>query len=429
MFSIDTAVALILTIWSFSKVTEYFENRHFWTLRLRLSTIEHWLIIPSVFIAWILLAHAFIFQFPPSFNPFRLSISLIYAAGTSVSFFGYVLPVYHGRRYLRLRWKAWGGPSRTGIRTELVPYIGDQRDWKTLEALTERKVVIHPIERFSRMSFFSPRKLIVSDITTLLLARATADQKGDTLWVPQSSARRGVFQPILPGEPASLLWGEHIGFQRRCSRGIISVSKALLSPWPKLADGVDACGLCLACGILARNKGLHPTSFICNLATKSSIENFEQNNVFWPYPAKTLRSLFRRECRHYFSGLGDVFVTVATELALLLTDAPVEVAEDWLDGRLEHQDLELNNEAYALGAQPQELELLYRGQYAAMLVSLSAHRVGIRIRPEMLVYEAICKRVGATPGTWAMSADMENRRQRELEVLGPRVVPLIEAVV
>ena len=410
MYSIDTAVALILTIWSFSKVTEYFENRHFWTLRLRLSTIEHWLIIPSIFIAWIVLAHGFIFQFPPSFKPFRLSIGLIYAAGTFMSFLGYVLPMYHSRRYLQLRWKAWGGPSRTGIRAELVPYIGNQRDWKNLEALTEGKVMMHPIERFSRMSFFSPRRLIVSDITSLLLARATADQKDDTLWVPQSSARQGVFHPILPGEPASLLWGEHIGFHRRCSRGIISVPRALLSPWPKLADGVDARGLCLASGILARNKGLHPTSFIYNLATKSTIEIFEQNSVFWPYPAKTLRSLFRRECRHYFSSLGDAFVAVATELALLLTDAPVGVAEDWLDARLEHQDLELNNEAYVLGAQRQELELLYRGQYAAMLVSLSAHRVGVRIRPEMLVYEAVCKRVGAIPGTWAMSADMETRR-------------------
>lgn len=172
-----------------------------------------------------------------------------------------------------------------------------------------------------------------------------------------------------------------------------------------------------------------PNIFHLQSRDQKHYRNFEQNSVFWPYPAKTLRSLFRRECRHYFSSLGDAFVTVATELALLLTDAPVGVAEDWLDARLEHQDLELNNEAYVLGAQRQELELLYRGQYAAMLVSLSAHRVGVRIRPEMLVYEAACKRVGAILGTWAMSADMETRRQRELEVLGPRVVPLIEAVV
>jgi hypothetical protein len=285
----DTAVTLILTVWSFSKATAYFENQNFWTLRLRLSIVEHLLIIPSIFIAWIALAQAFIFHFPPSFHHFRFSISLIYAAGTFVGFLGYVLPVYHNRRYLRLRWKAWGGPSRTGIKAELVSYIGDKRDWATLEALTEGKVTMHPIEKFSRISF-SRHRLIVSDITSLLLARATADQRDDTLWVPQSNTRQGVFQPILPGEPASLLWGEDIGFQRRCSRGIISVPRAILSPWPKLADGVDARGLCLATGILSRNKGLHPTSFICNLATQGNIEIFEQNSIFWPYPAKTLRT-------------------------------------------------------------------------------------------------------------------------------------------
>jgi len=425
----DTAVALILTIWSFSKATKYLENHNLWTLRLRLSIVEHLLFIPSIFIAWIALAHTFIFHLPPSFHHFRFSISLIYAAGTFIGILEYVLPVYHNRRYLRLRWKAWGGPSRTGIKAELVSYIGDRRDWVTLEALAKGKVTMHPIERFSRISFFSRRRLIVSDITSLLLARATADQRDDTLWVPESDARQGVFQPILPGEPASLLWGEHIGFQRRCSRGIISVPRAILSPWPMLADGVDARGLCLATGILSRNKGLQPTSFICNLATKGNIEKFEQNSVFWPYPAKTFRSLYRRECQHYFSGLGQAFVTVATELALLLIEAPVEVAEDWLDARLEHQDLRLNHEAYALGAQPQELEILYRGQYAAMLVSLGAHQVGIRIRPEMLVYKAVCKKIGVIPGAWAMLADMGIRSEQELEAIGPRVVDLIDAVV
>jgi hypothetical protein len=284
MHSIDTAVALILSVWSFSKVTEYFENHHFWTLRLRLSTIEHWLILPSIFIAWIALAQTFIFHFPPSFNTFRFSISLIYAAGGFVVFLGYVLPVYHSRRYVQLRWKAWGGPSRTGIKAELVPYIGDQRDWQTLEALAEANVTMNPIERFSRISF-SPRRLIASDVTSLLIARATADQKDDTLWVPQSSTRQGVFQPILPGEPASLLWGEHNGFQRRCSRAIISVPRALLSPWPKLAEGVDARGFCLASGILARNKGLHPTSFICGLAISNSSNRTPSSGHIQPRPS------------------------------------------------------------------------------------------------------------------------------------------------
>jgi len=341
---------------------------------------------------------------------------------------GYALPAHHNRGYLRLRWKAWSGPSRTGIRAELVPYIGDRRDWETLHALTEGRVVRHPVERVSALSFFS-RRLIVSDITDLLVARAAADQEENSIWVPRSDARQGLYQPILPDEPVSLLWGEQIGFQRRCSRGIISTPKKLLSPWPELAGGVDASGLCLACGILARNKGLRPASLICNLQTKHAFGAFEQNSAFWPLPAKTLRSLFRAECERFYSDLGPAFVNVAIELALLLTDAPVEVAEDWLDAQLEHQDIELNNEAYALGASTQDLELLYRGQYAAMLVSLSAHRVGVRIRPEMLVFHAVCRSEGVTPGAWATSTDMENRRQRELAALGRKVTDLVDAVV
>ncbi|KAJ3506680.1 hypothetical protein NLJ89_g6741 [Agrocybe chaxingu] len=431
MQGIEAAIPLSLAIYAFLKATDYLEDQDFWTLRLRLSTIEHWVVIPSILMIWIVLAQAFVFDFPPSFYNSRFSIGLIFTAGILVSFFKYILPAHHSRRFLRLRCKAWGGPSRTGIRAELVPYIGDRQDWKTLEALAQAqgKAVMHPIERFSRMSFTSSRSLIISDPTDLLQAREAADQKDSSLWIPQSNTRQGVFQPFVPGEPVSLLWGQHVGFQRRCSRGIISVPRNLLSQQPRLANGVDARGLCLASGILARNKGLNPTSFICNLQTKGMIGAFEENSVFWPRPAKTLRSLFHRECKHYFSGLGDVFVTVATELALLLTDAPLEVAEDWLDARLEHQDIELNNEAYTLGARVEELGLLYRGHYAAMLVSLSAHRVGVRIRPEMLVYDAVCKSVRANAGAWASSADMEERRQRELEALGPRVMNLVAAIV
>jgi len=107
---IDTAVALILTIWLFSKVTEYFENLHsgFFVSDSQLSNI--WLIIPSIFIAWIVLAQAFIFQFPPSLNPFRFSTGLIYAAGTFVSFLGYVLPVYHTRNCAGRRGADHPGP-------------------------------------------------------------------------------------------------------------------------------------------------------------------------------------------------------------------------------------------------------------------------------------------------------------------------------
>ncbi|GLB43208.1 hypothetical protein LshimejAT787_1301090 [Lyophyllum shimeji] len=425
----SVAIALILAGWSSSRAIKYLESRNLWTLCLQISIIQHWFVIPTILVVWALLVHTFVFQFPQSLSSFRPPIGLIFIAGALRSLLGYALPAYHSRGYLRLRWKAWSGPSRTGVRAELVQYIGDRRDWETLEASTQGRVTMHPVERASRLPLLSRGGLIASDTTDLLIARAAADQEENSIWIPRSDARQGVYQPVSPGEPASLLWGESLGFQRRCSRGIISFPKELLSPWPQLADGVDARGLCLACGILARNKGLRATSLICNLRTRNTFGVFEDNSIFWPRPAKTLRSLFNAECERMYSYLGPMFVTVATELALLLSDVPVEVAEDWLDAQLEHQDLQLNREAYALGANAQDLDLLYRGQYAAMLVSLSVHRVGVRIRPEMLVLDAVCKSEGVTPGEWAMSSDMQGRRQRELEALGQRVTNLVNAVV
>ena len=76
----------------------------------------------------------------------------------------------------------------------------------------------------------------------------------------------------------------------------------------------------------------------------------------------------------------------AAELALLLTDAPIEVVEDWLDGRMEHQ---VSRSTAHAG--PEDLDRLYRGHCAAIVVvSLSARRIGVRVRPEILVYEAMC---------------------------------------
>ncbi|KJA21929.1 hypothetical protein HYPSUDRAFT_41535 [Hypholoma sublateritium FD-334 SS-4] len=431
MDSLDAVVSLTLAVVLIWKTSDYLENQHFWTLCLRFSTIEHRFTVPSIIVIWIVMIYAFLVQLPPSVHNFRLSIGLVLIAGILLTLLRYVLPAHNNRGYLRLRWKAWSGPSRTGIRAELVPYIGDREDWEHLEALVARAqgtITMYPVERFSRFSFGTPQP-ILSDPTTILMALASTDNNNHNPWIAQGKTQQGIFQPIIPGKPVSLLWGEFNGFQRRCSRGIISAPKYLLSPYPTLADGVDARGLCLAAGILARNKGLNPASIICNLHDKGMIDIFEQQSVFWPRPAKTLRSIFTRECKHYYSGLGNMFVSVATELALLLTDVPAEIAEDWLNAHLEHQDLELNNTAYTFGARPQELELLYRGQYAAMLVSLSLHRIGIRIRPEVLVYDAVCRSLGVGTGTWGACADMESRRQRELDVLGPRVIPLIEAII
>ncbi|KAG2030946.1 hypothetical protein BDR03DRAFT_1016619, partial [Suillus americanus] len=87
-------------------------------------------------------------------------------------------------------------------------------------------------------------------------------------------------------------------------------------------------------------------------------------------------------------GLGPIFVDVATELALLLADSSHSLIEDWLSLRMEHQDLTLNNQLARLGASDEELKILYRLSYAAMFVSLSAHRKGRKWRPEIKLFMA-----------------------------------------
>lgn len=423
------AFTLLLVVESTRRVTEYLESQRFWTPRLRISAVRHWFLLPAIFVIWNLLFYELVFQYPAPLSSFEVPIAAIFIAGTFIIVLSYALPVYHSRVYLRLRWKAWTGPSRTSIAANLVPYIGDRRDWETLDTLARGKVVAHPVERFSRNPFTFRRHLIASDPTDLLKTRTITDQREGQLWTTHSDVKQCIFQPVLANQSVSLLWGERIGFQPRCSRGIISVPTHLFATSPTLYGGLDARGVCLACGILSRNKGLNPASFACNLRSKGSIGAFEENSVFWPRPAKTLRSFFHREFDIYFGLLGPAFVIVATELALLLTDAPLEVTEDWLEGQLEHQDLELNNEAYRLGADPVELGRLYRGHYATMLVSLSAHRIGVRTRPELLVYEATCKSEGVELSAWVMSTSMQERKQRELGELGPRALHLVEAIV
>jgi hypothetical protein len=108
-------------------------------------------------------------------------------------------------------------------------------------------------------------------------------------------------------------------------------SRCHFRPLRTTLAGIDGWGIPLASGILARNKGLNLPTLICNLTTKKALGQFEEQSVFWPRPAKTLRSLNSREFERLFFLLGPAFVTVATELALLLTDAP---AGDWLDGNM-----------------------------------------------------------------------------------------------
>ena len=425
-------IFLPLCLITLSRALKYVENQQYWTLRIGLSLWRPYVAAPC-YIVFVLCALSVVWSFAPHLSfPGRLTFLLAGCVNAVflILLIEYAVPFVEHCKYTRLRWKAWSGRSRTAIPSTLLQYVGDQRDWVAL-SLSVGTPSVHPVERFAWL--FSPlSSKLLTDPTDLLRARAALDHETSSVWVPRSEDKIGLYQPVLPDKPASLLWGEDLGFLRRCSRGVISVPRALLVAWPTTETGFDGRPICLAYGILARNKGLVPSKLICNLEVKNSFFQFEENSIFWPRPAKTLRGFYRAEFHRTFSLLGPSYVTAATELALLLTDASHELITDWLDGQMEHQDLPFNNRVSDLGATPDELARLYRGHYAAMLVSLSAHRMGIRVRPELLVYDAVCRHEGVVvpSGGWAVTApEMRARKELELQQLGQRVTGLIDAII
>ncbi|KAJ5670955.1 hypothetical protein N7507_000082 [Penicillium longicatenatum] len=417
----------VLAAW---RVARYAEKQQWWTLRLRLSLWQ-----PYILTGWIsytaltLIIALYDLQWGTFGLAVRLSLPdpLIALLIGAILIIGvdFALTAFETRHYLSIRWKAWTGPSRTGIPPTSAKYIGTSEDWVALAR--KSNIQQHPVEKFAG-SFLLRDSRILQDPTDLLRATVALDQDKIPPWSTGSRQVSGVYHPIVENQSVSLLWGEHLGFQRRCSRGIISVPPNLLKTSPLLKSGLSGNAVCLAYGILARNKGLEPASLICNLRTKNSFREFEESG-HWPHPAKTLRGYYFSEFNRTFSLLGPSYVTAATELAILLADTSPALIGHWLDLHLEHQDLLFNRELHALGASEEDLRRIYRGHYAAMLVSLCLYRKGVRIRPEITVFDAVCKFEGIEQPFWAGSTEMEARRQWELDEYGPELQQLVAAVI
>lgn len=439
-----SSIAVVLA-W---KVLRILERRDYWTLCLRLSLIYEYFLLPFYFlllctvlkVCWSLpLAterqqhwskHVLCSVLPVCWDLPQAILRhqrLWQVVGSILAccIFGfYTWDLIDSRGYRKLRWQAWSGPSRTGIPSAFARYIGDKEDWEALESSSATRQA-HPVEAY--LKYASPFKTgVASDPTELLKARAAGNGNS---WIPKSGEKQFVYRPTESDQSVSLLWGEFSGFRARCSRGIIAVPRGLLKVWPRLGEGVDSRPICLAHGILARNKGLEPASLVCNLEKKLSFRVFEENSAFWPRPSKTLRGLYREEFARIFSLLGDSYVSAATELALLLADVPAPLIEDWLRGRMEHQDLGLNQKAADSGASVQDLARLYRGHYAAMLVSLSLHRQGLRLRPELLVHDALCASERVEKPAWTREPWAIQGKAEELTQCGSCVRALVDAIV
>ncbi|KAF9515918.1 hypothetical protein BS47DRAFT_1360707 [Hydnum rufescens UP504] len=259
--------------------------------------------------------------------------------------------------------------------------LGERRIWRELWAtiaLEEKDIprgAVTPV---------APAPLLPSYHSTLLAALRPLPAEG-------------LFPPVKPGESASLLWGEHLGFSRRVSRGILGIPPRLLTSQPVTDAGHNGQALCLMHGVCA------PRSHQVRREQRPMAASFQG-----------LAELLSKGGGGFLlGGLGDVFVKAATELALLFADSSAPIIKDWFEQVMEQQDLALARRAYQLGATDEELSVLYRLSYATMLVSLACHTQGRRKRPEMTVFRAYCALNQRALPDWASSEEMLMRVNEE----------------
>ncbi|KAG4439118.1 hypothetical protein IFR05_005405 [Cadophora sp. M221] len=324
-----------------------------------------------------------------------------------------IIPLVMNQRYLRLRRKAWTGHRRSCILPHLTHLISDKEDWKDLARRVKSQLPTqHPVERFSSIFSTTPWRISVNPID-LLKACPNNEKTKKGLPLLKSSTQAGVYQLILNDDT-----------------DILALSPSLLTSRPTFGPNLDGRAIYLAYGILSRNKGPRPGTLICNLHTSDTLKIFEENSVQWPRPATCFRSIYRAEFTSTFSVLGDSSIFAATELALLLADTYGDVIEDWLDANMEQQDLKANKKAAELGASAGDLERHYKGQYAAMLVSLADHQRGERIMTEILVYEALCRLEGVDVETqWVSDSLVGEWKEQEVRHVGAAGVALISVII
>lgn len=412
------AVAVSLVQGAITTLVEICESEGLWTIRFSLGRREH-LWWTGIALALIASLGCMVLSFLAGNNSDSLGIILL-ASASSLAVFRYAWPAWRNRHYCSNRWAAWTGPSRTGIDATLVPLIEGDDPWpilsKEVPAMKQ-----HPVD--IRLPLFRSR-LIADDPTDILKAKkriidsGTSGQQPIDKGKPSKIVKRGpgdrtgLYEPIPEKQSASLLWGAYIGFSPRVSRAILAVPSRLLKSSPLTNSGHDGQSVCLAHGILGRNKGLAPKTFILGL----NIKMLEEKSVQWPRPSKVLRSYFKEEMESAYGPLFKNYIDAATELALLLADSGHALTADWLAARMEQQDLALNNQVARLGASDDNLQLLYQLSYAAMLVSLSAHRKGRKYRPEMKLFIAYWIKykggVNSLP-TWTTSNEVKERLSQE----------------
>jgi len=231
----------------------------------------------------------------------------------------------------------------------------------------------------------------------------------------------------------SLRWGRGQNFRRRVSRAISAIPRDLNSN-PFTNEGYGGRGLCIALGILGRNKGLAPAKLVFKM--ERSLSTFMENNSTWrPRPAKVNRAYYRKPLEELFGGpggLGKDFVDAAVELSLLMLDMPHWAIEEWLHGHFEHQSISVNRFLKNLKNIPTKerqamLEAHYESSYVSMIISLNRMNPAMKTpppkqrnllaRPDIMCVGLLLKARGHPEPSWWNQDNISQRRINEIGFL------------
>ncbi|KAK4182368.1 hypothetical protein QBC35DRAFT_510099 [Podospora australis] len=395
--SIAIAVFTSLIQGLITTVVTISEESNLWTFRFRIARYEHiwWTAVSSLLTVSFALI---VLSFLAGNSQDSLGV-LALSTATTIGIVRYAIPAWRNRFYIENRWLAWTGPSRTAIRREFRDLCGDKAQWERLSrAYPERKVVAAPSDSWG-LTLVPPPGLW-EDPTAIL--GKFMDAPLDNFLAPggdypcvfdDGSMNNG-------GGSVSLLWGEAIGFRRRVSRAIAAMPKNLLSSRPTTINEYNGEGLCLALGILGRNKGLRPYLLVYDSSDKwkkergivrhddkTSVSGALENGSSWaPRANKVMRSHYGHAIQDQYGGLPEAYRDAALELALILLDIGRKLLKIWLRQEMEQQDLNVNlwmsarrgmSSSKEVGgvshpkAEDKQLDALYRASYASMIISIN----------------------------------------------------------
>ena len=399
------------------------ESSNYWTFRFRIARIEHWwwtAVAALLLVSLVLMVLSFL----AGNNNEAISI-LALSTATFLAIVQYMIPAWRSRHFLENRWLAWTGSSRTSIQASKAVFCGDRVQWAKLV----REVPLSNIH--STPSDWYGWRLwhvqgIQEDPTDILRNIAEDDPKA-LKFEARNPARYIYSTGEQNAKSASLQWGEQQGFRRRVSRATSSMPSNLLQSRPFTVDGYAGDGLCLAMGILGRNKGLQPKNLVFNMsrAVSTSMEDF---GAWAPRPNKVLRSYYMSTLKAQYGGLGQAYVDAATELALLLMDVPPEALAAWLKAGMEHQSVKWNGEIAEADSDNMEAELKanYESSYVSMILSLNYmdKRLNARSanqqlasRPDIICTGLLLKARGAKEPLWWNQPMVVEARNAQMDAL------------